>query len=125
MSSSSSSGILFPLASGEQGHLTCTDDGAALIRSSIGQILCTRPRERVNRPSFGVDLRGVLFSPNDEVSAALAAARVRDALARFEQRIVVVGVSCTIVDDRSLAVAVDYRLRSTGRSDRYEGQTGR
>ncbi len=118
-------GVLFPLGSGEHGHMDFTQDEAALVRSAIGQLISTRPGERVSRPGFGLDLRGLLFDPSDDVTGALAGARVREALQRWEPRIVVVGVTCAAPADGELSVVVEYRHRSTGRTGRFEGTVRR
>lgn len=46
----------------------------------IKQVLLTNPGERINRPTFGCEIRRMVFAPNSEVSASLAQVSVFQAL---------------------------------------------
>ncbi len=46
----------------------------------IKQVLLTNPGERINRPTFGCEIRRMMFAPNSEVSASLAQVSVFQAL---------------------------------------------
>ncbi|ARC90648.1 GPW/gp25 family protein [Rhodovulum sp. MB263] len=65
---------------------------AACIRQDLLLLLLTVPGERVMRPAFGCHLDRLLFQPNDATLAGLAIHYVRQAVARFEPRIEIVGL---------------------------------
>ena len=107
-------------------------DGADAVRQAILLLLSTAPGERVMRPTYGCDLNKVVFLPNDDTTAGLAIHYVRQAVDRWEPRVEVVRVDAgrrrprvgAAGDDRSgdpsgdrLYVALDYRLRRSGRAD--------
>src|SRR6188768_2975793 len=46
----------------------------------IKQVLLTNPGERINRPTFGCEIRRMVFAPNSEVSASLAQVSIFQAL---------------------------------------------
>lgn len=49
----------------------------------IKQVLLTSPGERINRPTFGCEIRRMLFSPNSEVAASLAQVTIFQALEKW------------------------------------------
>jgi uncharacterized protein len=97
-----------------------TVDGAADLRQSILLLLATAPGERVMRPDYGCDLRRLAFSPNDDTTAGLAILYVRSALARWEPRVEVLRLDAARHPDdpTRLDVVLEYRDRTTGRTDR-------
>lgn len=56
-------GMSFPPTLGPDAGLA-TVDPVDSVRAMLEQILFTEPGERVNRPSFGVGVRGAVFEPN-------------------------------------------------------------
>jgi phage baseplate assembly protein W len=88
---------------------TATSHSQEHIHESIRQILGTRRGERFLRPEFGSRLPELLFEPNAAILAGLVRHEVRDALAQWEPRIVVLDVTVE-ADDHLLQVGVRYRL---------------
>ena len=77
-------------------------------------ILGTQHGERLMRPTFGCNLRSLMFAPNDGTTANLARYYVLDGLTRWEPRVDVVDVTVTndTVGSR-LDIQITYRLRAT------------
>ena len=74
-------GIGFPVALDPTGAIQLSSGGAN-IEQSIRIILGTRYGERVMRPTFGCNLKGLVFAPNNQQTAALARHYVLDGLQR-------------------------------------------
>lgn len=93
---------------------------AASVRQSILLLLSTRTGERIMRPDYGVELHRLVFSPNDNTTAGLAIHYVRRAVARWEPRIEILHLDATRNPDAEsyLDLVLDYRLRSTQRTER-------
>jgi phage baseplate assembly protein W len=87
----------------------------ASVHNAIEIILSTRKGERVMRPTFGCDLSGLLFSPNDSATRATAAFETSEALRIWEPRIELLDVRVSAGGDRGemLLIEVDYRVLST------------
>lgn len=94
---------------------TVADDEA--IRQSLLLLISTRPGERVMRPEYGCNLNQLVHAPNDGTTAGLAIHFVRQAVARWEPRVDVVGVDANGDKDDStrLEITLDYRVRATQR----------
>ncbi|NVJ24074.1 MULTISPECIES: GPW/gp25 family protein [Myxococcus] len=92
----------------------------ASIRQAVLLLLTTVPGERVMRPDYGCELHKLLFANNDDTTAGLAIHYVRRALDRWEPRIQVLHLDATrsAEDGFRLDVSVEYRVRSTGRTER-------
>ncbi|MCA9982940.1 MAG: GPW/gp25 family protein, partial [Anaerolineales bacterium] len=85
-------GLTFPLGINSQGGFALTSFRSEL-EQAIAIILATTPGERVMRPRFGSRLNELLYEPNNSRTAALAEQYVEDALAMWEPRIRVIGVT--------------------------------
>jgi uncharacterized protein len=77
-------------------------DGPEKVRQSIEIILDTEPGERIMRPTFGCGLRRYLMQPNTVATRALIQHDVELALANWEPRIQLTGVSVSPGDDPAL-----------------------
>jgi uncharacterized protein len=85
----------------------------AHVRDLIEQVLFTAPGERVNRPTFGSGLLGLVFEPNGEALAAATEHTVQGALQLWLGEVIAVeGVDVTS-DESRLEVTVRYVLRRT------------
>ena len=88
--------------------------GVEKVQQSIYLILSTSPGERVMRPDFGCGIHDLTFMPNTDSLRGMVQVQVTEALARWEPRIDVIGV--TAISDPNapnrLLVDVEYRLRS-------------
>jgi hypothetical protein len=87
---------------------------AQKVEQSILIILGTQHGERVMRPTFGCNLRSLVFAPNDAATASLARFYVEEGLTTWEPRIVLDEVRVEN-DNRNgrLLISIDYRIKST------------
>lgn len=96
--------------------------GHAALRDCLLNILLTRPGERLMRPAFGAGIRDFIHLPNNETTRALLADAALRALVRDEPRILVDEVQA-LPDAHApsrVNLSVRYRLRATGRSERFD-----
>lgn len=84
------------------------------VEESIRIILGTTPGERLMRPDFGCGINEMVFAPNSHRTISLAEHYVREALLRWEPRVIVKEVrgeadaeNCAMVNIRIL-----YEIRS-------------
>ena len=85
----------------------------AHVRDLIEQVLFTAPGERVNRPTFGSGLLGLVFEPNSEALAAATEHTVHGALQLWLGDVIVVEGVDIVSDEGRLEVTVRYVLRRT------------
>ena len=85
-------GLKFPFRfnsrSGGASISTSTSREHEHIRASIIQILGTRPGERFMNPDFGSRLKDLVFEQNDTVLKGLIRHHVKEAIGRWEKRVV-------------------------------------
>ena len=96
----------------------------AAVRQAVLLLLCTRPGERVMRPTYGCDLYKLIFWPNDGTTAGLAIHYVRQAVERWEPRVdqLRVDAARNPYDPARLEITLEYRVRATGDVDRLAVQ---
>jgi uncharacterized protein len=110
------SGWGFPAAITRAGSVRLVSGGDELD-GAIRMILSTMPGERVMRPEFGCEIWSHMFAPLNASTLGLMEHAVRDALERWEPRILLDRV--TAVPDPETGVVhieIDYRVRSTNDS---------
>lgn len=83
------------------------------IRDLIEQVLFTVPGERVNRPTFGSGILGLVFAPNGDVLAAATQFTVQGALQQWLGDLIQVDAVDVRNEDSSLQVFVRYTIRRT------------
>ncbi len=83
------------------------------IRQCVTIILGTRPGERQMMPDFGCLVHELLFAPNNDLTAKVAAGHVRAALGRWEPRIDVEQVNSSADPSGAIRIEVIYRIVST------------
>ena len=89
-------------------------EGADKIEQSIRIILGTQYGERQMRPTFGCNLRSLVFAPNNHITANLAKHYVVEGLKQWELRIDVLAVAVTNdLAAARLLIEIQYRLKST------------
>ena len=112
-------GMSFPPRVGPDGAIVWSA-GELNVRECVCTILRTRPGERVERPTFGAGLDRFLFEPNTVATLRLIQEEVQRAIARWEPRVAVSGVTATVneSDPRDVDVTVAYRLIATGAQER-------
>lgn len=111
-------GIAFPLGVNATGRLALAsdeDDIAQAVRIIIG----TAPGERPMRPEFGCGVHDYVFERTDADTLVRIDEAIREALERWEPRIVVEeigfgGEASPEVDNSGvLAISITYRIRAT------------
>jgi uncharacterized protein len=113
MSSFYGQGVSFPLALSVTGGILQTA-GLPLIQQSILIILGTQFGERVMRPTFGCNLKSLVFAPNNQQTAALAKQYVLDGLQQWEPRITVQSVTVTNqVENPMLLIQILYTVKTS------------
>src|SRR3954447_1772799 len=107
-------GFSWPMEVDHTGSLRLTEGTDDLDRS-IRVVLLTAPGERLMRPDFGCRIWDLLFEPVTPNLLGLIAEAVRDALARWEPRIVVEDVQPSPdPDDAALIrISISYQIRAT------------
>jgi len=90
------------------------------VRQSIRIILLTRPGERLMRPGFGAGLEEFLQQENDIATRRRIRERIREALLRWEPRLLLDGVDVRAAEDRpeTVVIEISYRLRRDNRPGR-------
>ena len=97
----------FPFSVTESGRISATG-GDEAIRGKIIQVLFTAPGERVHRPEFGCGLLNLVFEPNEPLLATAQEFTIRQALARWLSRDIVVDAVSVQSVDESMTVEVAY-----------------
>lgn len=91
-------------------------DLARSVRETIRIVLSTRPGEQLMRPEFGGGLDRLLHQPNTVATRREMRDLVRDALTRWEQRLLLDAVEVWEVpgEPSQVRVEIAYRLARTG-----------
>lgn len=94
-------------------------EGRESVRQAVLLLLSTRPGERVMRPDYGCELHKLVFSPNDDTTAGLAMHYVRQAIERWEPRVVIERLDAGRDEayPERLNVVLEYRLTSSKTRD--------
>lgn len=101
----------FPFRVGAQGR-SAGADGESHVRELIEQVLFTSPGERVNRPTFGSGLLGLVFAPANEALSAATQQLVQSALAQWLGDLIQVEAVKVEQKDSTMNVTVQYLTRS-------------
>ena len=106
-------GMAYPLSVNSRGGIREARDEEK-VRQSICVILGTQHGERLMRPTFGANLKSLVFAPNNSATAHLARFYVEEALRTWEPRILVNEVH--VQNDNAggrLMIEVHYRIKAT------------
>jgi Bacteriophage baseplate protein W len=108
------SGLAFPLGVDRRGSVALAH-GEDDIEQAIGVILSTAPGERPMRPEFGCEVHDLIFDTIDAAMVGRMDTAVRNALDRWEPRIVVTGIDFDLseVDEGRLIATITYTVRAT------------
>src|SRR5438093_2374014 len=91
--------------------------GVLKVEESIRIILGTQYGERVMRPTFGCNLKSLVFAPNNDATANVARHYVTEGLKQWEQRIEVLDViidrDLTARQTGILRISVHYRIKAS------------
>jgi len=116
----------FPFRISEDGRPETPADLPDHIRSEVVQLLLTNPGERLFQPSFGAGLKRLVFEANDDVTAALARARITKALSFWLGERLEVRQLETSADETTLSVDLVYQIQDSAepRRLRFEHALG-
>lgn len=106
-------GFAFPLQVNPRGGVKRARE-AEKVREAIFVLLGTQNGERLMRPTFGCNLKSLVFAPNNLATANLARHYVTEGLQNGEPRIILDDVA--VQNDNTharLVIQIRYRLRST------------
>jgi phage baseplate assembly protein W len=89
--------------------------GAEEIEAAVRMILTTAPGERVMRPDFGCAMWEQVFAPVNPNTLGLIEQSVREALARWEPRILLDDVTAVPDEEDSaiVRIRIEYHIRAT------------
>ena len=86
----------------------------AAVKNSIKSILLTNKGERPFQPSFGCNITNYLFEQPDPVTLSFLEDEIKDALAKYEPRVITTDVSVQDnTDNNALFVSVNCTIIST------------
>ena len=105
----------FPYGIDARGR-TAEPDADAHVRDLIEQVLFTAPGERVNRPTFGSGVLGLVFEPNSEALAAATEHTLQGALQLWLGEVIAVEAVDVVSNESRLEVTVSYVVRRTQES---------
>jgi uncharacterized protein len=108
------SGLAFPLGVDRRGSVALAH-GEDDIEQAIGVILSTAPGERPMRPEFGCEVHDLIFDTIDAAMVGRMDTAVRNALDRWEPRIIVTDIDFDLseVDEGRLIATITYTVRAT------------
>lgn len=95
------------------GRLAYAED-AECLREALWNVLMTSPGERLMRPSFGAGLNQWIGQPNTESTRQLIASSIAAAVAKWEARAALGGVSVTVDPDDATRVLVTLTYSARG-----------
>lgn len=92
------------------------------VRQAVLLLLSTRSGERVMRPEYGCDIHQLVFSPNDDTTAAIAIHYVRRALTRWEPRLDILALDANRDPENPnyLIISLEYQVRTTKSIERLD-----
>jgi uncharacterized protein len=107
-------GITFPMRVDQSGTIAMSS-GVDDIDASLRVVLLTAPGERVMRPLFGCRIWELMFEPINANTLGLMGEAVREAIGRWEPRVIVedVRVEPDRGDVGQVFIYVDYLVKST------------
>ena len=103
----------YPLHFDGRGRTAATTDDEH-IRDMIEQLLLAAPSERVNRPTFGSGVLGLVFAPAGDALAAATRLSVEAALTEWLGDLIEVVEVQVTSEDATLRLDVRYIVRRTG-----------
>lgn len=105
-------GWKFPIAA-KDGNIAVAEYEES-IRDSIWLVLSTAKGERVMRPDFGCGIHDMVFAPNNAGTRGRIEIDVREALLKWEPRIIIDKLEVSAGDRGALIIIqIDYRVRTT------------
>jgi phage baseplate assembly protein W len=108
------SGLAFPLQVDRRGGIALARDETD-VEQAIELILATAPGERPMRPEFGCGVHDFVFDTIDASTIGRMELAIREALDRWEPRVIVETVAFDLdeVGEGRLIIDIGYRIRVT------------
>lgn len=96
-------------------EMNTTETDAKAINHAIRNILFTRIGSMPGKPTFGSNIHKVLFAPIDHITKNLMKRYIKEALAIWEDRIIVMDVTIEEVPEYNKLIAnIEYKYRDAG-----------
>lgn len=91
------------------------DQAIEKVRMAITQILGTKIGSRVIDRDFGSDMRGLIFTPIDDLSAARVRFAIMDSIQNYEKRVEILNVEVSTSKAAAgvLEASIDFRIIAT------------
>ncbi len=105
--------LSFPFRVGSDGRMTTVETLDEHIRDEIVQLILTNPGERPFLVDFGGGVRRLIFESADGATAAMAKARVTQAINRWLGHRVTLDYISVEVENSTITVDIRYRLAGT------------
>lgn len=116
--------LAFPFRIGTDGRSAAPESLEAHLRGEIMQLLLTNAGERPFLPTFGGNLRRLVFQGNDEVTAGLAKSSISQAMAHWlGHRAKVLSLE-VVNEDAKLVIELRYQIVDTGEQRRVRFERG-
>jgi uncharacterized protein len=116
--------LAFPFRIGSDGRSMAPANLDEHIRGEILQLLLTNAGERPFIPSFGGNLRRLVFQGNDEITAGLAKSNISQAMSYWlGHRVKVLSLDVENLDAK-LAIDLRYQVIDTGEQRRVRFEHG-
>jgi len=126
MSLSDVKGIAFPFRFGANGHIVRVN-GIDKIKDNLKGLVLTRLGERVMEPAIGTIGYQRLFRNHTDAQKRIVERLVRDAISRFENRVLVRSVDISERQYQSgsaIIIEVQFKVRDTQESDSFTIRIG-
>jgi len=102
-------GCPYPLTKTPHGYFF-SQEGVDQIKSDLLILLLTNPRERVMHPTFGCDLRSLMFEPADSILEKAAVNLITAAVTKWEPRIAFESIQATVdAESNLLNITIAFR----------------
>lgn len=116
--------LAFPFRIGSDGRTVAPANLDEHIRGEIMQLLLTNAGERPFIPSFGGNIRRLVFQGNDEITAGLAKSSISQAMSYWlGHRVKVLSLDVENLD-AILAIDLSYQVIDTGEQRRVRFEHG-
>nr|MBP3282875.1 GPW/gp25 family protein [Treponema sp.] len=106
-------GIAFPVGTDIHGKIKMSGYEKS-VEESIRIILGTTPGERVMQPEFGCKINDILFSSNSGKTIELAVHYIKEAIVRWEPRVILKNVEgeSDSENESQVNMKIEYEIRS-------------
>ena len=104
-------GLQYPVKITNTGGTFARNFDSQAIKAGLTQLILTQRGERPMRSDFGTITRAALFEPLDAQLLSQVETSIRDAIDRYEPRVVLRGVSVRSNEDSRLSIIVEFTIK--------------